>query len=263
MAVEVKTPVFTGPFDLLLHLITGNQVEIYDISLSQIVDDYLREVEKLDDVDLETATEFLLIAATLIELKSARLLPSDSEGLGDTDAELGEKRDVLIAKLLEHRTFKKAAEALREKLTAGGALFPRAIGPDERFRSVFPPLLADVTPDRLAQLAAAALARSIEQPPPSLNHIYVPPIRFAEVFSSVVERVQIAGQITFRDLTSACDSRLEIGLHFLALLELYKRELVDVEQFRTFGEITVLWRGGEAVDPSELLPEGEDSKRDA
>jgi segregation and condensation protein A len=252
MTIEVKTPVFTGPFDLLLHLITGNQVEIYEISLSEIVDDYLREIERLGEIDLETATEFLLIAATLIELKSARLLPAGEGGLFDVDSELVEKRDLLIAKLLEHKTFKGVAEVFREKLVTGGLLFPRAIGPDESFASVMPPLLRGVGVERLGELAARALSRPAGETVPNLGHIYVPPIRFAEVLSSAAERIQAARHISFRDLTSTCESRLDIGLHFLALLELYKRELIDLEQFRTFGEITVIWRGGEAIDLGEL-----------
>ncbi len=252
MTVEVKTPVFSGPFDLLLHLITGNQVEIYDISLSDIVDDFLREMERLEEIDLETATEFLLIAATLIELKSSRLLPSADEGVEEVDAELTRKRDVLIARLLEHRTFQRAAEVLRQRLGEGGCLFPRAVGPDESFRGVMPPLLAGVSPGRLAELAAAALDRARYAPEPGLDHIYVPPIRFEEVLVSAAERIQAARQVTFRDLTAPCKSRLEVGLHFLALLELYKREAVDVEQFRTFGEMTVIWKGGTEIDWAEM-----------
>ncbi len=255
MTVEVNTPVFSGPFDLLLHLITGNQVEIYDISLSAIVDDFLREMERLEEIDLDTATEFLLIAATLIELKSSRLLPSADEGAEEVDAELTRKRDVLIARLLGHRTFQRASEVLRQRLGEGGGLFPRAVGPDESFRGVMPPLLAGVTPRRLAELAAAALDRARYAPEPGLDHIYVPPIRFKEVLVSAAERIQAARQVTFRDLTATCRSRLEVGLHFLALLELYKREAVDLEQFRTFGEITVIWKGGNDIDWVELALE--------
>lgn len=252
MTVEVKTSVFTGPFDLLLHLITGNQVEIYDISLSDIVDDYLREVQRLEEIDLETATEFLLIAATLIELKSARLLPTGEEGLLDRGGELIEKRDFLIAKLLEHKTFKKAAEVIRERLVSGGALYPRTVGPDESFASVMPPVLVGVGVGQLAELATAALSRVKLEAEPILRHIYVPPIRFADVFVSSAEQIQAAGHIYFRDLTAACETRLDVGVHFLAVLELYKRELIDVEQFRTFGEIAIVWRGGETVDLGEV-----------
>jgi len=255
MTIEVRTPVFSGPFDLLLHLITGNQVEIYDISLAEIVDDYLKELERLGEIDLDSATEFLLIASILIELKSARLLRSKDGGALELDAELAGKRDYLIAKLLEHKTFKKAAEAIGSRLIAGRTPYPRAIGPDERYASVMPPLLQGVTPEMLAALAAEVFARSAPQPSLEMSHIYVPPVRFSQVLVSTAERTQAARHITFRDLTASCTSRLEVGLHFLAVLELYKQELVDIEQFRTFGEITVIWRGGERFPVEELLQE--------
>jgi segregation and condensation protein A len=263
MTVEVNTPVFSGPFDLLLHLITGNQVEIYDISISNIVEAYLRELEKMPEVDLETATEFLVIAATLIELKSARLLPGEGgEELG-IDIELGERRDYLIAKLLENKMYKGVAERLRSMMEESGRRYPHPGGADPRFVKVLPPLLERVSPVDLAKLAASALAKATQVPErPELSHIYVAPIRFAEVFEQVVERVQDARQISFRDLTSACSTRLEVGLHFLAILELYKRELVDIEQFRTFGEITVHWLGPSDPTKMDLLEweeEGDDS----
>lgn len=254
MTVQVSTPVFTGPFDLLLHLITGNQVEIYEISLSDIVDQFLAELEAMEEVDLETATEFLVIAATLAELKSQRLLPDDEADSIARETEIGERRDFLIAKLLENQTFKRVAERLREMMEQGGRRYPRCVGPEERFAGVMPPLLKKVTPEDLARLAASALARQpVGSEEPDLSHIYVPPIRFAEVFDSVVERLQDVRQITFRDLTGGCRTRLEVGLHFLALLELYKRDLVDLEQFRTFGEITIHWKGPSDPTAEALL----------
>src|SRR5918911_4530937 len=121
MAYAVQTPVFEGPFDLLLHLITREEVDIYQVSLSGIVDAYLAEMERMGPVDLDPATEFLVIAAVLVELKSRRLLPgSDDPDLDDEFAWV-EERDLLLARLLECKTFRDAGAAL-SRLTGAAAL---------------------------------------------------------------------------------------------------------------------------------------------
>ena len=114
MAYEVTTTGFEGPFDLLLHLILREQVDLYEVSLARIVDAYLVELDKMETLDLEITTEFLLIAATLVELKCKRLLPEDADVDLDDEFALWEERDLLIARLLDCKTFKDAAQVLGE-----------------------------------------------------------------------------------------------------------------------------------------------------
>src|ERR1700710_1947890 len=153
MTIEVTTPVFEGPFDLLLHLILREQVDIYEVSLSGIVDAYLLEIERLQSIDLDLATEFLLIAATLVELKARRLLPGRDDI--DIDEELSrfEERDLLLARLLDCKTFQDAAKVLQTHLTSGARTLARSAGPEEPFRSMAPDPLERVSLD--AFLAAA------------------------------------------------------------------------------------------------------------
>lgn len=157
MAYEVTTAVFEGPFDLLLHLITRQQVDIYQVSLSSIVDAYVAEIEHLPGVDLDVATEFLLIAAVLLELKARRLLPGSDEVEDEEELALWEERDLLLARLFECKTFKDAAAALNRMMDAAGRSFPRRAGLEERFLEITPDLLAGVTPDRLRRACLAAL----------------------------------------------------------------------------------------------------------
>src|SRR5690606_38126270 len=149
VAYGVQTPVFEGPFDLLLHLILREQVDLYEISLATIVDAYLEELARMEHLDLEVATEFLLIAATLVELKAKRLLPGDDDVDLDDDLSLWEERDLLLARLLECKTFKDAAMVIEVFHTAAARTVPRRVGPDERFVDLAPDLLEGVSPERI------------------------------------------------------------------------------------------------------------------
>src|SRR5882724_2006239 len=144
MPYEVQTPVFEGPFDLLLHLILREQVDLYEVRLSRIVDAYLVELERLENLDLEMATEFLLIAATLLELKSKRLLPGDDDVDLDDELALWEERELLLVRLLECKTFKDAASALQRLSAAAGRSYPRTAGLEDCFLEITPDLLAGV-----------------------------------------------------------------------------------------------------------------------
>src|SRR5690242_13428982 len=145
MAVDVSTPVFEGPFDLLLHLILREQVDLYEVSLSTIVDAYLVEIERMQSIDLDVATEFLLIAATLVELKARRLLPGRETVDLDDELALWEERDLLLARLVECKTFKDAAIVLAQLATMASRSAPRRAGLEDRFIGLMPDLLAGVT----------------------------------------------------------------------------------------------------------------------
>lgn len=247
----VQTPVFAGPFDLLLHLILREEVDLYDISLSQIVDAYLLELTRLETLDLEVATEFLLIAATLVELKTKRLLPGDEDVDVDEDLSLWEERDLLLARLLECKTFKDAANTLASMHAAASRSVPRTVGPDDRFWALAPDLLDGVDG---ARLLAAYRRATRPRPQATIDLFHVAPIR-ASVVDAVADLcIEMArrGRVSFRDLTASLVDRLEVVVHFLAILELFKQGLVDLHQPNTFGDIEVVWTAAERVGEEAL-----------
>ncbi len=266
MAYEVQTEVFEGPFDLLLHLILREQVDIYEVSLSRIVDAYLEQLDRMmaaveaereagNGLDLELATEFLLIAATLVELKTRRLLPVDSDI--DLDEELGiwEERDLLLARLLECKTFKNATVSLERLASAAASLYPRTAGPDERFYNVAPDLLEGIDAD---DIKAAFIRALTPKPVHTADLAHVAPITASvtDAMLELADELPRVGRLSFRSLTGDLVERIEVVVRFLAVLELFKQGLVDLEQIDRFGDITVTWVG----DDSEILiPVGADS----
>jgi segregation and condensation protein A len=251
MPYEVTTAVFEGPFDLLLHLITRQQVDIYQVSLSAIVDAYVAEIEHLPAVDLDVATEFLLIAAVLLELKARRLLPGRDDVDDEEELAFWEERDLLLARLFECKTFKDAAGALRRLMDAAGRSYPRTAGLEERFLELTPDLLTGVTPERLRRACLKALT---PRPVPRVDLDHVAPIRasVADAVDILVEQLPGAGTITFARLTEGLTERLDVIVRFLAVLELYKRGWLEVAQRHNFGDLEVTWTGADVGDEAVL-----------
>jgi segregation and condensation protein A len=238
MGYEVQTPVFAGPFDLLLHLILKQEVDLWEVSLATIVDAYLGELDRYDSLDLEIATEFLLIAATLVELKTRRLLPGPSDL--DLDEELlrFEERDLLLARLLECKTFKDAAEALVAMMRRADRSVAREAGPEEPFRSMVPDPLTRLRPERLRDAARRVLsAPPVEQ----VDTEHIAPIRasVADAIAVVLDRLPDERSVSFRTLARDAASRLDAIVRFLAVLELYKQGIVELEQIENFGVLQV------------------------
>jgi len=250
---EVQTAVFEGPFDLLLHLITSEQVDVYEVSLSRIVDGYLTELERMEHLDLEVATEFLLIAATLVELKTRRLLPGPDDVDLDDELLLFEERDLLLARLLEFKTFKDAASEIERLGRLAGLSHPRMACIEERFLDIAPDILAGVTADDLRGAFVAVLA---PKPQPRVDLDHVAPIRASvrDALEELVRELPASGPTTFRRLAGHHRQRLEVIVRFLAVLELYKRGLVELDQASTFGDLEITWVGGsgDAGDLSEV-----------
>lgn len=246
MAVDVQTPVFEGPFDLLLHLILREQVELYEISLVSIVDAYLAELARMESLDLDITTEFLLIAATLVELKARRLLPGVDDGDLDEELSVWEERDQLLARLLECKTFKDAALVLERLHVAAARSLPRCCGPDERFVDLTPDALEGVTPERLRQ---AFLRATAPRPTPRVDtfHIHAIKTTVLDAVAELLDELPRVGRITFRELTDAFVEKLEVVVRFLAVLELFKQGHIDVRQAASFGEIDIVWLGSESV----------------
>ncbi len=252
MSYEVSTPVFEGPFDLLLHLVLRSEVDVYEISLSSIVDAFVAELGRMEALDLEIATEFVLVAATLIELKTRGLLPGRDDVEVDEELAIWEQRDLLLARLLECKTFKDASAELARLAGLAERSVPRRAGLEERFADLAPDLLAGVTPERLRDAFLRAVA---PKPVLRVNLDHVAPIRIsvADAVAELSDELPRVGRITFRRLTQDLVDRLEIIVRFLALLELYKQGAVELEQRGTFGTIEIAWVGSGHDFAAELV----------
>ncbi len=242
---------YEGPFDLLLHLILKDEVDLYEVSLGTIVDAYLVEIERMDNLDLDLATEFLLIAATLVELKSRRLLPDEGDMALDEELGLWEERDLLLARLLECKTFKDAALALEGLAVDASRSYPRTAGLEEQFLGLVPDLLEGVSGKELQAAFARAMA---PKPQPVLDLFHVTPVKMtvAETVFSLAEELPAMGRTTLRELTKAAVDRIEVVVYFLALLEMYKQGMVELMQTATFGSLTVEWTGEHETDLSRI-----------
>jgi segregation and condensation protein A len=241
MAYTVSTPVFEGPFDLLLHLITREEVDLWEVSLSAIVDGYVAALESMrSQLDLETATEFLLIAAVLLELKARRLLPDEGDAELDEELGLWEERDLLFARLLECKTFKDASVALTGLMDAAGRSWPRVAGLEERFAGLAPDPLQGVGPERLRDALRRVLT---PKPLPRVELDHVAPIRVsvADAVAELTCELARVGRTSFARLIAGRLERLEVIVRFLAILELCKLGRVELEQAGSFGELHVSW----------------------
>ena len=247
---EVHLDVFSGPFELLLGLIAKHKLDVTEIALAEVTDEfvsYLRAAQKAqEDWDLSQASEFVLIAATLLDLKASRLLPSARED-DEEDLALIEARDLLFARLLQYRAFKQVADELRLRTEGAGRIFARDVGVEDRFAALLPEIVLGITPEQLAMIAGRAM---IPKPPPTVgvSHLHAPPVSVREQAAIVVARLRAAGSASFRDLVADADTTLVVVARFLALLELFRDTVVALEQAEALGELTVRWTGPTAQD---------------
>lgn len=253
MVHEVKTEVFQGPIDLLLQLITRQRVDIYEVSLAAITEEYLKVIEHLDDLDLEQTTGFLVIAATLLELKSARLLPHAPSD--EADPRLLEERDRLLAKLVELSTFREAGAWLSSELTVGEGFIGRVAALEPHLQELVPDPLEGLTGDHVARAAARALA---PRPVVELDTSHVSPVRESvrDAIAELAERLDAAGRCSFRALCGRGRTRIEVVVRFLALLELFKAGAIDLVQADRFGDIEASWTN--EVDPATIVEEADE-----
>jgi segregation and condensation protein A len=260
MTYEVSTSVFEGPFDLLLHLILKQEVDLWEISLSTIVDEYLAELDRMENLDLEITTEFLLIAATLVDLKARRLLPSLQDAELDEELLRFEERDLLLARLLECKTFKDAARAIDSLVRRADRSLPRRAGPEEPFASITPDPLERVAPSKLLAVVLRALAA---KPEATIEVEHIAPIRASvrDAVETVLAALPHRDPVLFRQLVADAPTRLETIVRFLAVLELYKQGVIDLEQFDNFAELRVrrLREGETALDATSLAEWDDDA----
>ena len=256
---EVSTPAYSGPFEVLLQLILREQVEIYDIPIARITDAFLAEIEQVPECDLETATEFLLIAATLIEMKVKRLLPAESAVDLDDELEAISERDLLLARLLECSTFRDASQTLRRLFAEAARSRPRTVGvTEERWLMLAPAVLEGVSPAdvRTAYLRAVA-TRAAQRV--DTTHITPISLTVGDAVAELIEELTNHGRATFRRLTEGIDDRLELVVRFLAVLELVKQGLADVQQAITFGDIVISWTGSDDAAVRQAAMAGADT----
>jgi segregation and condensation protein A len=253
----VRLDNFTGPFDLLLQLIAKHQLDVTELALHRVTDDFIAHLGALgDDADLDETSEFLVVAATLLDLKTARLLPDTEATADDGDDGLLEARDLLFARLLQYRAYKQVAHLFVELEATALRRFPRSVALEERFTGLLPEVLLGVDPGRFADLAAAVLR---PKPPPTVgvDHLHVPAVSVAEHVAVLRERLSELGEATFSALTVDCGNPLEVIARFLAMLDLFREAAISLEQPECFGELTVRWTPPGPREAPEENPPGD------
>jgi len=249
----VRLDNFEGPFDLLLSLISKHKLDITEVALAKVTDEFIAHVKAGGkEWDLEQTSSFLLVAATLLDLKAARLLPSgDVED--EEDLALLEARDLLFARLLQYKAFKQIAGVLERRLAEESTRHPRAVGLEERFATLLPEVLIGIGLQQFAQLAARVMEPKPGPPELSLHHIHAPKVSVREQAVIVVDRLRRSGMLTFRALCGDSPDTMTTVARFLSLLELFREGAVAFDQVTALGELTVRWTGDDDADVDELI----------
>jgi segregation and condensation protein A len=236
---------FDGPFDLLLQLISRHKMDVTEVSLSMVTDEFIAFIRSLEASgqgwELDQATEFLVVAATLLDLKAARLLPSgDVED--EEDLALLEARDLLFARLLQYRAFKEIASTFNERITIADKSFARVVALDPALAALLPEVLIGVGPARFAAIAERVLTPKVT-PVVAVQHLHMAHVSVAEESKLVVEALRQAKSLSFRSLISDAESTLVVVARFLALLDLYRQGVLRFDQVIALGELQISWTG--------------------
>lgn len=248
MSYKVNTATYSGPFDLLLQLVSRQKVAIGSISISEVADQYLAEVDAMEELDLDVASDFVLVASTLLDMKAHALVPQDvslksSYDEDEYDDELDglspdEAREVLIARLIAYKQFRNAGAALGSRMEAESYMFPRSVGPDPDFLNLMPDYLEGITLRSLAVICADIDSKR-ETFLLEAEHVAPKRLPVALTVASVDRLTRSKGKVTFSELLDGQDTPEIVVAHFLAVLELFKRGLVRVQQDVIFGEIEI------------------------
>jgi segregation and condensation protein A len=261
-AFAVRLDNFEGPFDLLLSLISKHKMDVTEVALSKVTDEFIAHIKAAGDHpvdsaggereekapwDLEQTTSFLLVASTLLDLKAARLLPQgDVED--EEDLALLEARDLLFARLLQYKVFKQIAGILDQRISVESLRHPRSVGLEERFATLLPEVLIGLGLEEFAGLAARALEPKPDPEAIGLAHIHAPAVSVREQANVVAGRLRGAGTLTFRGLAGDAPDMMTRVARFLALLELFREGVVAFEQMTPLGELSIRWTGAEDVE---------------
>jgi segregation and condensation protein A len=247
---QVHLANFEGPFDLLLQLISKHKLDVTEVALSQVTDEFIAHIRAGGTTwDLGQATEFLVVAATLLDLKAARLLPA-ADIDDEEDLALLEARDLLFARLLQYRAYKQVAAHFGRLEAEAARRFPRAVALEPRFAEAMPEVLLGIGPERFAELAAAAMTPK-QAPTVGLDHVHAPRVSVREHAAVIRDRLRRTGGANFRSLCSDCESTLEVVARFLALLELYREGVVAFDQVEALGDLHVRWTGTADADAED------------
>jgi segregation and condensation protein A len=228
MSFEVRTRVFEGPLDLLLQLITSHQLEITEVNLLDLVNEYLEYIDLMKDLDIDVTSEFLLIAATLIQLKARQLLPDDEPIDIDEELALAEERDQLLARLLACLTFKDVAAVLRHRMDAAARNVPRTVGLPSQMNTPAPDVIIDVNLEGFAAIAQRVFTTPLDEPDVDHLDLDLPSVQDAMV--DLQGRMASVIVSDFDDVVAHCTRDVEVVAYFLALLELARWGIVRVNQ---------------------------------
>jgi len=255
----VRLSNFEGPFDLLLQLISQHDLDVTEVALHTVTDDFIAHLRRAgDNWNLDETTEFLVIAATLLDLKAARLLPTgDVED--EDDLALLEARDLLFARLLQYRAYKQVA-ALFAELEAGALRrYPRSVALEDRFAALLPEVMLGVSPQKFAEIAAAVFR---PKPPPtvSIDHLHMGKVSVREHAALLRVRLATSGQATFGELVADCEHSMEVVARFLALLDLYKEDVIAFQQEEALAELHVRWTGGSVEEAAAAASPGDEEE---
>ncbi|MEV0692110.1 segregation/condensation protein A [Streptomyces sp. NPDC050388] len=241
---KVRLSNFEGPFDLLLQLISKHKLDVTEVALSRVTDEFMTYIRALGpDWDLDETTEFLVVAATLLDLKAARLLPA-AEVEDEADLALLEARDLLFARLLQYRAYKRIAEIFDGRLDQEARRHPRTVGLEPHHAQLLPEVVINIGAEGFARLAVKAMQPK-PRPQVYVDHIHAPLVSVQEQAGIVVARLKELGEVSFRKLIEDTDDTLTVVARFLALLELYREKAVALEQETALAELTVRWTGGD------------------
>ncbi|WP_411091433.1 segregation and condensation protein A [Streptomyces sp. 049-1] len=263
---KVRLANFEGPFDLLLQLISKHKMDVTEVALSKVTDEFMAHIRARGaDWDLDETTEFLVVAATLLDLKAARLLPA-AEVEDEADLALLEARDLLFARLLQYRAYKQIAEIFNERLESEARRYPRTVGLEPHHAELLPEVVISIGPEGFAKLAVKAM-----QPKPKpqvyVEHIHAPLVSVQEQAGIVVARLRELGEASFRVLVQDTADTLTVVARFLALLELYREKAVELDQETALGDLLVRWTGEDAApvvtDEFDRPPEKTEEERKA
>ena len=241
---------FDGPFDLLLQLISRHKLDITEVSLSLVTDEFIAYIRSLEvsgqGWQLDQATEFLVVAATLLDLKAARLLPS-GEVEDEEDLALLEARDILFARLLQYRAFKEIAASFQTMIEAADKAFPRVVALDPALAALLPEVLIGVGPERFASIAERVLTPK-SPPVVAIEHLHMALVSVSEQSKLVVEALRHSKTMSFRSLCHDADSTMVVVARFLALLDLYRQGNLRFNQVIALGELQISWTGSQEGD---------------
>lgn len=239
---------FEGPFDLLLQLIAKHKLDVTEVALSRVTDEFMAHIRAMgSDWDLDQTTEFLVVAATLLDLKAARLLPA-AEIEDEADLALLEARDLLFARLLQYRAYKEIAEILAVRMAAEARRYPRTVGLEPQHAELLPEVVIRIGPEGFAALAVKAM-QPRPKPEVYVDHIHAPLVSVREQAEVMVEQLRQRGELSFEELTADVADTLTVVARFLALLELYRERVVVLDQPEALGALTVRWSGESGQQP--------------